>query len=74
MTTRSKHIYEQRFRRKEVAFSIRFAEEGIFICSENASKALLAKLMCEIVYDGYVETGKVTDGQICLSNPDLWNC
>lgn len=66
--------FQQRFRSKDVAISIRFKDDYIYICSDNASKSLLTKLKNEIVYDGYVETGEVDHGVIRLSNPDLWNC
>lgn len=66
--------FQQRFRSKDVSISIRFEDDYIYICSDNASKPLLTKLKNEIVYDGYVETGEVDHGIIRLSNPDLWNC
>lgn len=69
-----KNQFQQRFRRKDVTVSIRFEDDYIYICSDNASKSLLTKLKNEIVYDGYVETGEVDHGIIRLSNPDLWNC
>lgn len=75
MTTHKySNLFQQRSRRKDVSISIRFEDDCIFICSENASKSLLTKLKNEIVYDGYVETGEVDHGVIRLSNPDLWNC
>ncbi len=66
--------FQQRFRSKDISIQIRFKDDYIYICSDNASKSLLTRLKNEIVYDGYVETGEVDHGVIRLSNPDLWNC
>ena len=71
---RSREIYNQRFHRKSAGIFVRLTGEEVCIGGEGMSASCMKELMDELIYDGYADSGEVSEGSILLYGADPWMC
>lgn len=71
---KSHAVYNQRFHTRSASIHIICTENSVCIDCKGLSEVAMNELMDELLYDGYAETGELSDGCIVLYDADPWMC